>query len=337
MDHRDPLDSGVFEPDFPARRPGIKRRVCPTPRYVKNQDIYVGCGQCNICRKTKASQRVLRYIVHFREFPGSGFHLTLTYSDDLVPRLADGLMTHRKSDFQKFMKRLRKALPDRRIQYSAWPDYAEATMRPHWHVLISGISSHELRLVDELWDFGEIHVQPLWIPKNGVWNLQFHSLRYVAHHQAYKVNGALLEEYLQGREEQRMLQSLNPPLADHYPPIYARMMESQAVHYLTKHGDIPPVVRIDGKFWSWDPYLKDRIRSELGIQATARDRGTMGLVPTAEDYEYSRYIETQLEEERKRKAALARSNAPTRYQYDVNPTPKLAALMKVVSRTGRLP
>ena len=82
----------------------------------------VACGSCLGCRLDRARMWAAR-IVHesslYDDQCGNSF-ITLTYDDDHLPE-DEGL---RKSDFQKFMKRLRKAMPQK-IRFFMCGEYGD--------------------------------------------------------------------------------------------------------------------------------------------------------------------------------------------------------------------
>lgn len=104
------------------------------PNQLAN--IPVPCGRCPDCLKRRAAQWSFRLQQEERRHK-SAFFLTLTYD---VPPLSDnGFMTLRKSDFQKFMKRLRFLHPRKHvIKYYAVGEYGTKRARPHYHCIIFG-------------------------------------------------------------------------------------------------------------------------------------------------------------------------------------------------------
>ncbi len=133
----------------------------------------VPCGTCMCCRVTKQSNLIFfstrELITTYRKKYGASL-ITLTYNDNHVPISPLGYFTLRKSDVQKFMKRLRKyvfyhhkqlGLPiNHKIKYLYCGEYGGQTNRPHYHVIIYGLSATQLRVVlPKVWKQGnaEIH------------------------------------------------------------------------------------------------------------------------------------------------------------------------------------
>lgn len=102
--------------------------------------------------------------------------VTLTYRDKREcdgTQLSEGYhvpadYSLQKSHFQKFVKRLRKAYPDRKIRYFHCGEYGEETLRPHYHACLfnveftdvqvwkddEGIVTYTSSALEKLWPFG---------------------------------------------------------------------------------------------------------------------------------------------------------------------------------------
>lgn len=121
--------------------------------------------------------------------------ITLTYSDQHLP--AKGTLV--KSDFQKFMKRLRKAYPERRIAYFMCGEYGELG-RPHYHAILFGVEFEDVqvlrkrhkgklartsKILERLWPLGH----------NSVGEVTVQSCRYVASYCLKKVTGVAADEH----------------------------------------------------------------------------------------------------------------------------------------------
>lgn len=91
------------------------------------------CGQCFGCRLERSRQWAMRCMHEASLYDQNAF-LTLTYDDEHLP--AYGSL--KKSDFQLFMKRLRKAAG--KLRFFHCGEYGEKTLRPHYHALIFGFN-----------------------------------------------------------------------------------------------------------------------------------------------------------------------------------------------------
>lgn len=105
-------------------------------QYAKFQ---LPCGKCVECRLEYARQWAIR-CVHEAQMHERNSFVTLTYSDEHLK--SDRLVY---SDFQKFMKRLRKTQADP-IGVFVTGEYGEQTKRPHWHALLFNWRPKDARL-----------------------------------------------------------------------------------------------------------------------------------------------------------------------------------------------
>lgn len=125
--------------------------------------------------------------------------LTLTFDDkNLNPK---GSLV--KSDFQKFMKRLRKKFPEPRIKFYHCGEYGEKFSRPHHHACLfnfnfpdrtifkqkNGNNLYRSKILEDLWPFGYATIG----------DVTFDSAAYVAGYIQKKINGAMAPDHYQGR------------------------------------------------------------------------------------------------------------------------------------------
>ena len=111
--------------------------------------------------------------------------LTLTYNDDNLPPNASLV----KADLQKFFKRLRKRLGDRKIRYFACGEYGDQTQRPHYHAIIFGLSlrDDDKQIVIDSWDKMSWHVPEIRRKAFGL--VEPDSIAYVAQYVDKKYTG----------------------------------------------------------------------------------------------------------------------------------------------------
>lgn len=89
--------------------------------------------------------------------------VTLTYTTDAVPISNNGFMTLKKSDFQDFMKRLRKLCPGCNLKYYAAGEYGSQRKRPHYHAIIFNVPDTEL--FAKAWTLGGVQLGSVWVDK----------------------------------------------------------------------------------------------------------------------------------------------------------------------------
>lgn len=128
--------------------------------------IMLPCGHCYGCACDYAKEWASRIMLEADLYPDNCF-ITLTYDEDSVP---DKLT---KRPFQLFMKRLRKAFPDKKIRYFACGEIGEGKgerdINPHYHAILfnldftdkvflkrskSGLIIYRSKLLEELWPYG---------------------------------------------------------------------------------------------------------------------------------------------------------------------------------------
>lgn len=105
------------------------------------------CSKCRPCRINKVRLWIGRMMLETYEHPASAF-VTLTFKPECCP---DGLL---KKDVQDFIKRLREAIEPRKIRYYAVGEYGDKTQRPHYHLVLFGVSPTEGELISRVWDRG---------------------------------------------------------------------------------------------------------------------------------------------------------------------------------------
>lgn len=96
------------------------------------------CGKCTECRLEYARQWAVR-CVHESQVHEKNSFITLTYAPEKLvsPKLI-------YSDFQKFMKKLRKT-QDTPIGVFVTGEYGDKTKRPHWHAILFNYEPPDLK------------------------------------------------------------------------------------------------------------------------------------------------------------------------------------------------
>lgn len=135
---------------------------------------------------------------------GDNCFLTLTYSDDHLPKMnvsgcggTGTLATLEPKDLQNWLKRFRKEISPTRIRFYAVGEYGNETWRPHYHVILFGYPTCSrgrtglgmgnpdwsrccvrCKLVGETWGLGKVYLG----------TLETHSAQYVAGYVTKKMN-----------------------------------------------------------------------------------------------------------------------------------------------------
>jgi hypothetical protein len=196
--------------------------------FYEKMVLRIPCGQCMECRLAYSREWADRMMLE-RLYHDSSYFVTLTYDDEHVPRnvLYSGegdvvsVMTLRKTDMQKFMKRLRKEV-DERIRFYGSGEYGNETFRPHYHLIIFGLH------LDDLVPFGKSELgfqyyrSPLLESKwkfgfSGVSHVTWETCAYVSRYVTKKLKGQAADCYeALGIEPEFCLMSRKPGLAAKY-------------------------------------------------------------------------------------------------------------------------
>lgn len=174
--------------------------------------LILPCGQCIGCLLHRSKQWAIR-CVHEAQLHDENCFLTLTYDDLNLP--SDGSL--HKEHFQKFMKRLRKALFPRKIRFFACGEYGSQLNRPHYHAIIFGWYPEDKKLFS-INRGSMIHVSPmlakLWpFGFHTVGAVTFESAAYVARYVLKKHTGRDAQMHYDGLEPEFVLMSRKPGIA----------------------------------------------------------------------------------------------------------------------------
>lgn len=164
----------------------------PKDGYV-DRPMSVPCGQCYGCRLERSRQWAMRCLHEASLYENNCF-ITLTYNKENLPE--DGSL--KKEHFQKFMKRLRKRFPTKKIRYYHCGEYGEKNFRPHYHAIIFNLDFNDKELytvrngenlytsktLEKLWPFGF----------STLGSVTFESAAYVARYVMKKITGKGVDE-----------------------------------------------------------------------------------------------------------------------------------------------
>lgn len=163
--------------------------------------VQLPCGQCNGCRLERSRQWAIR-CVHEASLHEQNCFLTLTYDEHHLPEDGSLQVEH----FQKFMKRLRKRFPNRRIRFFHCGEYGDLFGRPHYHAILFGFDFVDKIAADKS-KAGEIlYASPtlteIWGHGRAmIGDVTFESCAYVARYIMKKLTGPRAEEYAEKKPE----------------------------------------------------------------------------------------------------------------------------------------
>jgi len=183
--------------------------MCIKPLTLK--DRVVECGQCAECRIKKSREWAFR-VEQEAKTADTGAFITLTYDETHAiwidhPDTDETYTTLDKSDFQKFMKRLRKEISkthDVKLRYFACGEYGPSTSRAHYHAIIFNIPIEykNQETIERVWSKGFVTVLPV----------ESKSIRYVTNYMMMKD-----DNLKKGQLKPFTLMSRNPGLGQYYP------------------------------------------------------------------------------------------------------------------------
>lgn len=96
-----------------------------------------GCGQCMPCRFNRRRVWTHRIMLEAAQYADNSF-VTLTYSEEKLPRDANGMATLVPKHFQDWLKRLRASVSPLKFRFYGCGEYGDQTWRPHYHAALFG-------------------------------------------------------------------------------------------------------------------------------------------------------------------------------------------------------
>lgn len=236
--------------------------------------LTVPCGQCIGCRLEKSRQWATR-CVHESTLWKNNCFITCTYRDDQVPRSVNTstgeiLQTLNLSDFQKFMKRLRKEFGPG-IRYFQCGEYGETFDRPHHHAILfnfdfsdrkllfikNGIRHYRSATLERIWGHGQCTVG----------NCTFESAAYVARYITKKITGDKANDHYDVRKPEYNTMSRRPGIGQGW---LNKNMDEVYTHdqcYIRPGVFSRPPRYYDNKFDLLDPNTFAKIKSQRKLSA----------------------------------------------------------------------
>lgn len=164
--------------------------------FVYAKGFNLPCGQCIGCR-LKYSQEWAVRLMHENQMHEESCFITLTMDDKYLASRENPYSLDR-SEFQRFMKRLRKRY-GKKIRYFHCGEYGEKNNRPHYHAIIFGMDFEDKELFqvrDEIKLYTSESLAELW-PYGFVTlgQVTFESAAYVARYVTKKVTGEKAEKH----------------------------------------------------------------------------------------------------------------------------------------------
>lgn len=231
------------------------------------------CGQCMPCRLQKRRHWTHRILLEAAEYKQSSF-ITLTYSDETMPRLGDGRGTLLPKDLQDWLKRIRRRIEPVQVRFFAVGEYGNKTQRPHYHVALfnyppcwrlggshftNGKCCPNCDVILDTWKLGHVHSGRISVK----------SAAYIANYTTKKMTRAD-DERLKGRVPEFARMS-NRPYGIGAGAMYEVASTLLDWDLDKKLIDVPHTLRHEGKEWPLDPYLRKKLRVLIGRKEQAPD------------------------------------------------------------------
>lgn len=118
------------------------------------------CGRCLTCLQKKRADWSFRLLQEL-SVAQSAYFITLTYSDENVPRNQYGIPQLNKRDLQLFKKRLRKfnkKYSEHSIRYYSVGEYGTRTHRPHYHSIMFNLHPKAMVHTLDIWELGNVQI-----------------------------------------------------------------------------------------------------------------------------------------------------------------------------------
>jgi len=188
---------------------GKRNIVFKRSEGLPTSEMRLPCGQCIGCRLERSRQWAIR-CVHESELYDENCFITLTYSDEFLPKDKSLVLRH----FQLFMKRLRKKFSDRRIRFFHCGEYGDENSRPHYHAVLFGFDFHDKEFYKHK-DSGDLWKSPtlesIWTyGMHTIGDVSFDTCAYVARYIMKKITGDGAETYYKGCKPEYITMSRRP-------------------------------------------------------------------------------------------------------------------------------
>lgn len=202
------------------------------------------CGKCPACLANRAQMWTYRLYVENKLHRKSCF-VTLTYNEDSISRLylsPTGVYSLEQKDLQNFMKRLRKISSDK-LRFYGVGEYGEHTKRPHFHVILFGLSAEDRLKIEQAWPYGFVTVG----------DVSPSSIAYVARYCTKKLFADSLDYQAEGVVPEFSRMSLKPGIG------------ANAIDKGVRYDGEQMFVWFQGRRCGVPQYFKDKIKTALDV------------------------------------------------------------------------
>lgn len=240
------------------------KNKCFRGKYLPSKGLTVKCGKCGFCRlqlrRQWASRIIQETISHHEQGLPSAF-LTLTYTDDTLPRLPDGMPTLSKAKAQNWLNIIRNTVGPFR-HYTAG-EYGDRTLRPHLHMALFSQSAEDIQRIREHWEKNFGFTQAAALTAN--------RCAYLIKYTTKSLTDSPRKGLRSDQEPWFQLKSRG--LSREFARMVAAQYRKKAgQRIIANRGDVERCFHYAGKTWPLTDYTLGKIRQELGIPEKHSDR-----------------------------------------------------------------
>lgn len=220
--------------------------ICSKPFTVGYMEY--GCGQCMACRINKSREWTGRMLLESMEHKHSCF-ITLT----IAPEKLNGPNVKKRS-LQLFFKKLRLEVGP--FRYFAVGEYGDVNWRPHYHVIVFGISPMLEEKIKRCWSYGFVQCGTADVS----------AMKYVTGYCLKKLTKP--SAMLNGRAPEFALMSRRPGLGH---GVIERIHSSVSAVNMQKIAVSQKDVRVHGRKYPLGRYLREKIQNRFAVSDVEKD------------------------------------------------------------------
>lgn len=223
--------------------------ICKKPFMVEGA-LPVGCGQCLPCRVSKQRMWAHRMYLESLMHDTSCF-LTLTYKPEELP--VDGSLD--PAHPRDFLKRVRAHIAPQKLRFVLAGEYGDKGQRPHYHLMMFGMSMLDLGLFESKWPLGFVYA--------GDCNIK--TCMYVSKYTLKRMTEDT-DWRLDGRHPEFARRSLKPGIGALAMAVICEKLQTRwGQELLRETGDVPRQLKLGKQTLVLGRYLRQKLRQEIGM------------------------------------------------------------------------
>jgi hypothetical protein len=202
--------------------------------------------------------------------------LTLTYDNENLPMLENGLSTLKPEDPKNWMKRIRRKLAPRKIRFYMVGEYGDQSGRAHYHYALFNyptcqdpINRDRRRYKGKSCECSSCKPLAETWKKGFIYNdeLNFNTSQYIGQYVCKKMTNAKDKatlEWLKGRYPEFSRMSNRPGIGADSMDKIVEILETEHGVDLLLEGDVPNILKHGKKQYPLGRYLRSKIREKMG-------------------------------------------------------------------------